>query len=343
MHRADKAVLRLAVGVGLAVFIAYGLSMQLAFAVCMLAVLSLAKPGPPMPFVKGLVSGLIIAGLVTAGVLMVPLLYHYPVTAVVMTAAMLFAVFFAGARSGSPLTIFLVAALTFIPVAGILDQSLAMALAKAVGAGIVIGAFVNVLSHALFPDPPQPAKDAVPGAKVDAQAAGWRAFQATVVIMPVFVVALTNPALYLAAIMKSAMVGQQASATDARSAGREMVGSTVMGAVMAAAVWFGLSMLPTLWMLVLWIVAAALWAGVRMFRVRPSSFAPSFWLNSILTMFIILGPAIEDAAVGKDPYAASATRVTLLMVVALYGWATVWALERWRSRTTDALPQPIRR
>jgi hypothetical protein len=291
------------------------------------------------------VSGLIIAGLVTAGVLMVPLLHHYPVTAVVMTAAMLFAVFFAGARSGSPLTIFLVAALTFIPVAGILDQSLAMALAKAVGAGIVIGALVNVVSHALFPDPPQPAKDAVPVAKVDAQAAGWQAFQATVVIMPVFVVALTNPALYLAAIMKSAMVGQQASATHAATAGREMVGSTAMGALMALVVWFGLSMLPTLWMLVLWIVAVALWAGSRMFRVRPSSFTPSFWLNSLLTMFIILGPAIEDAAVGKDPYAASATRVILLLVVALYGWAAVWALERWRSRTTGpgALAQPSRR
>src|SRR6185436_7730182 len=168
-------------------------SMQLAFAVCMLAVLSLAKPGPPMPFAKGLVSGLIIGALVAAGVLMVPLLRHYPLTAVMMTAALLFAVFFAGARSGSPLTIFLVAALTFIPVAGILDQSLATALAKAVGVGLVIGAFVNVLSHALFPDPPMPAKAAAP-VNADAPPPGWQAFQATVVIMPVFVVALTNPA-----------------------------------------------------------------------------------------------------------------------------------------------------
>ena len=343
MHRADKAVLRLAVGLGLAVLFAYGLSMQLAFAVCMVAVLSLAKPGPPMPFVKGVVSGLVIAALVAAGVLMVPVLRYYPAAAVVITAALLFAVLFAGARSGSPLTIFLVAALTFIPVAGILDQSLATALAKAIGVGLVIGAFVNVLSHALFPDPPQPARGAAAPARLGAQAAGWQAFQATVVIMPVFVLALTNPALYLAAIMKSAMVGQQASATDARSAGRELVGSTVMGALMAAAVWFGLSMLPTLWMLMLWIVAAALWAGARMFRVRASSFAPSYWLNALLTMFIVLGPAMEDAAVGKDPYAASATRVILLMLVAIYGWATVWALERWRSARVAPPPQPMRR
>ena len=48
--------------------------------------------------------------------------------------------------------------------------------------------------------------------------------------MPVFVLALTNPAFYLAAIMKTVTLGQQAGATNARSAGRELVGSTLMGA-----------------------------------------------------------------------------------------------------------------
>src|SRR5688572_12505375 len=226
MHRADKAVLRLAVGAGLAVLVAYGLSLPLAFAVCVLAVLSLAQPGPPMPFGKGVVSGLIIAALVLAGVLMGPLLQHCPVTAVVLTATLLFAVFYAGARSGNPITIFLVIALTFIPVAGILDQALTTVLAQAVGIGLIVGALVNGVSHAFFPDPPQPAKDAAPAADVGAATARWQALQATVVIMPVLVVALTNPALYLPMIMKTVMLGQQASATNASSAGRELVGST---------------------------------------------------------------------------------------------------------------------
>jgi hypothetical protein len=343
MHRADKAVLRLAVGLGLAVLIAYGLAMQLPFVVCVLAILSLAKPGPPMPFAKGVVIGLLIAALVAIGVLMVPLLQHYPVSAVALTAVLLFAVFRAGARSGSPLAFFLVAGLTFIPVAGVADQGLAIALAKAVGLGMIIGALVNGVSHALFPDPPQPARQAAPAASLGDEAARWQALQATAVVMPVFVVALTNPALYLAALMKTAMVGQQASGTNAASAGRELVGSTLMGALMGAVVWFGLSLMPNLWMLILWIVAVALWGGARMFRVRPSAYAPSFWLNALMTMFIVLGPAIEDAAVGKDPYAASATRVALFVFVALYGWATVWMLERWRAGRLATAPQPMRR
>jgi len=48
-------------------------------------------------------------------------------------------------------------------------------------------------------------------------------------------------------------------------------------------------------------------------------------------MLLLLGPAIEDAAVGKDVYGASATRVALFVGVALYAWAVVWALERWRA------------
>ena len=74
MHRADKAVLRLGVGLGLAVLIAYGLALQLPFAVCVVAVLLLCKPGPPIPFVKGAVMGVVIAALLAAGVLMVPIL-----------------------------------------------------------------------------------------------------------------------------------------------------------------------------------------------------------------------------------------------------------------------------
>ena len=50
-----------------------------------------------------------------------------------------------------------------------------------------------------------------------------------------------------------------------------------------------------------------------------------------VTMFILLGPGIEDASVGKDVYRASIFRVSLFILIALYGWATVWAFERWQA------------
>lgn len=337
MDRADKAVLRLAIGLGLAVLIAYGMALQAPFVVCVLAVLSLCKPGPPIPFVKGVVLGFVIAALLVAGVLLVPILQHYAVAGVVLTGALLYAVFFAGARSASPLTAILVIAITVIPVAGVAEQALATALSVAIGVGLGTGAVVGGVSHALFPDGPGPATGAVAPATVSREIASSKALQATLVVMPVFVLALTNPAFYLAAIMKTVTLGQQASSTNARSAGRELVGSTLMGAWMATLVWCGLSLRPNLWMLMLWMVAAALWAGAKLFGVRRTSFPPSFWGNALVTMLILLGPAIEDASVGKDVYRASATRVALFVAVSLYAWATVWVLERWRASRSKAL------
>ena len=68
---------------------------------------------------------LIVGGLLAAGVLMVPILEHYAVTGVMLTGALLYAVYFAGARSASPLTIILVIAFAAIPVAGVAEQALA--------------------------------------------------------------------------------------------------------------------------------------------------------------------------------------------------------------------------
>ena len=224
MDRADKAVLRLGVGVGLSALIAYGLALPAPFVVCVLTVLLLCKPGPPIPFLKGAVMGFVIAALLVVGVLMVPLLENYPATGILLTGAFLYAVFFAGARSANPLTIFLVIALTFIPVAGVADQALTTVLSVAVGVGLGAGVIVSGASHAFFPDAPGSAKIVTSPAAVSPEAASWSALQATLVVMPVFVLALTNPAFYLAAIMKTVTLAT--GATNAQSAGRELVGST---------------------------------------------------------------------------------------------------------------------
>jgi hypothetical protein len=331
MHQADKALLRLATGVGISVLVAYGFGLQGPFVACLLTVVLLAKPGPPIPLVKGVVLGALVAAMLVGGVLMVPLLEHYPAAGVLLTATVLYALFFKGARAASPLTIFLVVAFTFIPVAGVAEQALAITLAQTVGVGLATGVVVSGASHAFFPDPPATAGAQAASAGASPEAARWIALQATLVIMPVFVLALTNPALYLAAIMKTVALGQQAGATNARSAGRELVGSTLMGAWLAALVWFGLTLRPNLWMMMLWIVAAVLWGGARLYRIRPTSVAPSFWVNALVTMFIVLGPAIEDANVGKDVFSASVTRVALFVAVSFYAWAMVWALGRWRA------------
>ena len=339
MNRADKAVLRLAIGLGLAVLVAYGFALQVPFLVCVMAVMVLCKPGPPIPLLKGAVLAAVIALVMAAGVLMVPLLENYALAGVALTGTLLYAVFFAGTRSTGLMSTILVMAATLVPVVGVADQALASAIIVTVAAGICTGVLVSSASHTLFPDTPGPAGKAAVPALISPEAAKWVALQATLVIMPVFVLALTNPALYMAALLKTAALGQQAGATSASTAGREMVGSTLMGAWMAALVWLGLSLLANLWMLMLWLVAVALWAGARLFGVKATPWPPSFWVNALVTMLILLGPAIEDTANGKDVLTASVIRVSLFVVVALYAWITVWALERWRGSRSGALSE----
>lgn len=337
MERGDKAVLRLVIGLGLAVLIAYGQALPIPFVVCLMSVLVLCKPGPPIPLVKGAVIALVFAALVAAGVLMVPLLEDYALSGILLTATLLYGVFFLGLRDSNPLTMVLVISFAVIPVAGVADQAIVGMLGVALAVGILTGVLVSALSNAFFPDPPAPAAKRPGPQPPSREAAGWIALRSTLIVMPVFMLALTDPSFYLAAIMKTVTLSQQAGETDARSAGGELVGSTLMGALIAMAVWLGLSLLPNLWMLMLWMMAAALWAGSGIFGVRPTAFRPSFWSNALITALILVGPAIEDSASGKGVFESSAARVCLFVGVALYAWATVWALERWRESRRRAI------
>ena len=323
---------------GLAVLVSYGLAVTLPFVTCMMTVLLLCKPGPPIPLAKGMVLVVLVGALLAAGVLMVPILENYAATGVVLTAALLYAVYFLGARRASPLTVILMIALAAIPVAGVADQALAFGLSKAMAVGIGIGVLVSGFSHAFFPDVPGPAspggsrRPRRSGGGASRRPSGHARDHAGIHARA------DQPRCLPAGHHESGALGQQAGSTGAQSAGRELVGSTLVSAVMAASAWLGLSLWPNLWMLMLWMMAVAFWTGSRLFRVRPTRWPPSFWSNALVTMLILLGPAIEDSAVGKDVFSASITRVALFIGVALYAWATVWALERLRARSLKHLP-----
>ena len=93
--------------------------------------------------------------------------------------------------------------------------------------------------------------------------------------------------------------------------------------------------------LTLMILSMLVFVLFGIFGTRPTSFRPSFWSNALITMLILLGPAIEDSANGKGVFEASAVRTALFVAVALYAWGTVWILERWRnSRQRSLISEP---
>ena len=213
----------------------------------MLAVILLSKPGPALPVVKGaaIVALVARAGMIAAGIADGPDPARTTALAgVLLTGVILYGLFFAGIRTGNPLTMVLVIAFTMIPVAGVAEQALVTAIAVTLAVGFALGSLVGGISHAFFPDPPQRAAKKAPPA-VDRETASWIALRGMLVVLPAFVLALTDPSSYLATIMKSAQLGQQAGSTDTRKAGVELVGSTLAAAGIALVVWVGLSLWPT--------------------------------------------------------------------------------------------------
>ena len=205
---------------------------------------------------------------------MVPLLEYYAFAGVLLTAVVLHALFYSGLVGGNPLSTVLVLSFAVIPVAGVAEQALVGELSVALATGVGIGVLVSAVSHALFPDPPAPAGATAAKARPEPEAAAWIALRATLIVMPVFVLALTDPSFYLAAVMKTVALGQQAGETDARSAGASWSARRWQAPRSQRESGPACRSGPSLWMLMLWLVSAALWTGSAMFGVRRTRMRP---------------------------------------------------------------------
>lgn len=329
MHNADRAVLRIGGGSAVAALVCYGVGLPMPHLGCIMAWIVLCQ-GKPLPVRKGVIIGLVLMTTMIGGVLMVPLLTHYPLPALLLTGLLLYLLMLMGLSGKGTQSILLIVAIAIIPIAGLIEQSLAIGIAQMMGIGIFTGTLVNRLMLALFPPLPTPATtDKTPPQL--AESPHYLALRAVLIVLPVWLLALSNPAFYIPAVMKTVMLAQQANTLSVKQSGQELVLSTLMGALLAAGLWFGLSIWPSLLMLTLWLGLLSLWVSRKMLRLTATTFAPSFWSNTWITCLILFGPAIQDSAAGKDVWMAATMRCSLYIVVALYGWACVALLERWRA------------
>ena len=328
MHNADRAVLRIGTGIGLAAGICYGLALPMPHLGVIMAWVVLCRPGEALGLKKGLAGGLLLLGIMAAGVLLVPLLTHYALAAVLLIGLLLSLLMQQSMAGKGAAAMLLIMAITVIPVAGLIEQSLAIAIAQMMGLGILIGTLVNRMAHALFP--PQPVAGAAARAAPPPPEHPERlAVRAVANVVAVGLVAPRNPAVYIPAGMKTVTLAQQSTSLNARLAGQELVLSTLAGALLAFALWMGLSLWPSLLMLVLMLTLMTLWLARRLVRLVAGRFPPSFWSNAWITALILFGPAIEDSATGKDVWLAAAMRCGLYLVVAGYGWLCILLLEQW--------------
>lgn len=337
-----RRVFRLALTMALALVVAYGLAPPLPFLAPVFALMLAAKPAPPIG-VKGL---LLVALLLTltlgTGLLLAPLLQHYAAAGVLIAALGVYLSNYLTLNLAKGMVgMLLIVGITMISAAATLSPQLASAVIQALVIGVFISVFCLWLVYPLFPEDPVTATGK-PSATEGGTDANWIALRATLIVLPAWLLALTNPSQFMMIIMKSVALGQQGSLVDARRAGRELLGSTLLAGVLAVLFWFALKLQPGLWMFFLLMLLFGIYLAGKLHGVLISRFTPSFWQNTALTMLILLGPAVEDSANGKDVYQAFAVRMGLFIAVTLYAWLAIRALEwlRGHRRATRPAQQP---
>ena len=332
MHPQARWVFRLSLTVALSLLFGYMLPMTLPFLPPIFALMLSAKPGPAMPL-KALV-GLSLVAAVTMGVgiLLIPLLLAYPMTALLVVALGLFLSFYLTVNLGKGLVgAFLTVGITLISAAGTVSDQLAMLVIQDLLLSIALAILCQWLVYPWFAADPAPAKPESEAASSDDQST-WIALRGTLIIFPAYLLVLTNPMAYLPVIMKAVGLVQQGSMLDARNAGRELLGSTFLAGLLAVLFWAALKLAPNLWSFFWLMLLLMVFVAARIYRVRPSRYPDSFWVNAVVTMLILLGPAVQDSANGNDVVTAFAVRMSLFVAVTLYAWLAIWLLETWRGR-----------
>ena len=326
----------MAIVVALATSIAYGISMPLPHLAPILAITLTSEPGPP-PGWKGLLGLLVaVAATLGTGLLMIPLLLNYPFAAVLIILLGLYTSTMISIKlDQKPVGVLFAIGLTMIPAAGMVNYTMGVTVIEGLLSAITIAIVCQWLVYPWLPENPGkiPAK-----IQPTIDQTRWLALRATLIVLPPVLLAFTNPSLYLAPILKSLALGQQGTEISAREAGRELLGSTVLAGGMSILFWFALQTSPTLWFFTLWMLLFSGYGAAKLYGVIPGRFTPSFWQNTLVTMLILLGPAVQDSANGKDVYQAFAMRLALLIAVTLYAWLAIATLDWLTARTKR---QPI--
>jgi hypothetical protein len=343
MHILARRVFRLSATMALSLACAYGMQAPLPFLAPLFALLLTSNAAPPMGL-KALV-GLLLLALLTlgAGLLLIPALVEYPLSGVLLVGMGLYLSAYITVNMGKALIgTFLTVGFTLISAAGTLSSALATTVIQSLALSIVLAVLCHRVVYPLFPEDSAPAKPPKDPTRTPS-ASSWIALRSTLIVLPAYLLALTNPSAYLAIIMKAVTLGRQGSFVNARNAGRELLGSTFLGGCFAVLFWVMLDLLTNLWMFFWLMLIFGVYFSSKIYRVYPSRYPASFWINVATTMLILLGPAVEDSANGKDVYAAFFIRMGLFVTVTLYAWLAIYFLEWLRARRLSWTSSPPQR
>jgi hypothetical protein len=326
-------ILRLAIGTALCLWVSQVFAWPLSFVAAVFTLVLLGLPMPALPLKSAISFVLVMLGSLYAGALLLPGLNLQPAVGLLLLIIALFWSFYFTAKGGSALLgTFATLGIAMTTAVGSTSIEAVFILANSLAFSTAVGIVFVWIGHALLPDgkaidaPPTSARQKPPTVEVDLADARWSAFRSLLIVFPVALWFLLSPssAAYLPVMIKVASMGQQATNEDTKFAAKSLIQSTLIGGVAAVIAWRVLSFAPSLTLYILLVAIAALVIGKRIFKGPGMHPNGATWSYGLLTMIVILAPAVMDSAGGSSAGAKFWERLLMFMGTALYAVAAVY-------------------
>lgn len=324
-------IFRLASGMTLSAGIAFGLAWPLAFITPVMAAKLLTLPRVlPAKAAAGFI-GILGVSLFLSAQLLLPTL-AYPAVHLLLTALILFLLFYAKASGTNPLlVVLLMLGVLIVPLLGTVSQSLAASAAWGIVFSTAVAIAVVYVVSAVFPGPETASagesdepgigsdkSDLLPQSERIALAA-----RSLVVLYPLAVMFLYYSLVPSAVVLVMAsFLAMEPTFGKHLAAGKGLILANLLGGLVAVVIYNLLVWVPAYPFFLLLVLLAGLWVGGWIFSDRKLG---KLLAAGITAVFLILGPAVTgDAEAGAKLY----TRVALIMGAVVYVVLAFGLLER---------------
>ena len=331
-HRRAQ-IFRLAFGMTLSAAVALGLAWPLSFLTPVVAAKLLTQP-KVMPLKAGLAFVALAGGsFFLSARLLLPTL-SYPAVHLLLTALILFLLFYAKAGGTNPiLVVLLLIGALVVPLIGTVAESLAREATGGIIFAIAVAVVMVYIAAAVFPDPPGLGSTVAAGADAGGKAEsegppppGVRtalALRSLIVIYPLAVVLqLFSLVNFTVVLIMVSLLASEASFGKHLAAGKGMILANLAGGLVAVAIYLLLVLVPSFTFFLLLVLLAGLWVGRWIFSDRPLG---KLLGGGITALFIILGPAVTgDNEAGAELF----LRLFMIMGAVVYVVLAFGLLER---------------
>ena len=315
---------------------------SLSFVTPVLLSMLLALPLPGVSIKQGLtfVLALVIPIWLTTWFLL-PVLTYQPLVGMLLLISGCFWCFYYSASGGSPiLGAFLTMGLAIVAAIGSDSIDAVIAVDKALTVNAIIAIFFLWLAYVLIPEKPveavaKPKPKVEPTSREEAIRSAWRS---TAIVLPVVVFFLfyAGSSSYLVVMIKVASMGQQAENDTTKAVGKSLLMSTLIGGIGAVIIWNLMSIWPSLIFLTLLVILGGLIMGRKIFEGQGMKPGADVWSYALLTMLVIVVPAVQDSAFGDAAGVKFFDRIAMMTWATVYGVAAVYVFDAfWRDKVSQ--------